>query len=69
MKLVRRRFLNLVAGAAVLPTVSRIATAQTYPSRPITIIVPFAAGGPNDTIARIISEQMRSSRQPMLSPD
>jgi hypothetical protein len=39
----RRRFLHLTAGAAVLPAISRGATAQTYPSRPITMIVPFAA--------------------------
>jgi tripartite-type tricarboxylate transporter receptor subunit TctC len=59
MKLPRRQFLHLAAGAAALPAVPGIARAQTYPTRPITIIVPFAAGGPNDTIARIISDQMR----------
>ena len=42
----RRRFLHLAAGAAALPAVSRIAAAQTYPSRPIHWIVSFAAGGP-----------------------
>ena len=46
MKLPRRQFLHLVAGAAVLPAVSRIAWAQVYPSRPITMIVPSAAGVP-----------------------
>jgi tripartite-type tricarboxylate transporter receptor subunit TctC len=61
MKLPRRRFLHLAAGAAALPTVSRIATAQTYPSRPITIVVPAAAGGPLDVLARILSERMRLS--------
>jgi tripartite-type tricarboxylate transporter receptor subunit TctC len=45
MKLPRRNFLHLAAGAAVLPVVSRIAWAQTYPSRPITIVAPFPAGG------------------------
>ena len=40
----RRRFLTLAAGAAALPAVSRIASAQTYPTRPITMIVPFPAG-------------------------
>src|SRR5712675_2058120 len=40
----RRRFLGLAAGAAALPIVSRIASAQAYPTRPITLIVPFAAG-------------------------
>jgi tripartite-type tricarboxylate transporter receptor subunit TctC len=59
MKLPRRNFLRLAAGAAALPAVSRIARAQTYPARPITMIVPFAAGGPNDGIARIMAERMR----------
>ena len=59
MKLPRRQFLHLAAGAAALPAVSRFAWAQAYPSRPITIIVPFAAGGPSDTIARILAENMR----------
>ena len=44
MKLPRRRFLHLAAGAATLPAVSRIAWAQAYPSRPVRIIVGFAAG-------------------------
>ena len=59
MKFPRRTFLHLAAGAAALPAVSRIAWAQTYPARPITMIVPFAAGGPNDGIARIMAERMR----------
>jgi tripartite-type tricarboxylate transporter receptor subunit TctC len=59
MKLPRRQFLHLAAGAAALPAISQIASAQTYPSRPITMIVPFAAGGPSDTIARISGEGMR----------
>jgi tripartite-type tricarboxylate transporter receptor subunit TctC len=59
MKLPRRQFLHLAAGAAALPTVSRVARAQTYPERPITIIVPFAAGGPTDVIGRILAERMR----------
>ncbi len=58
MILLRRQFLHLAAGAAVLPTVTRIAKAQTYPTRPITLIVPFAAGGPTDVTARIIGEHM-----------
>jgi tripartite-type tricarboxylate transporter receptor subunit TctC len=45
MKLPRRKFLHLAAGAAALPTVTRIARAQAYPTRPITMVVPFAAGG------------------------
>src|SRR6478752_5238551 len=58
MKLPRRTFLHLAAGAAALPAVSQIASAQTYPSRPITMIVPFAAGGGTDVTARIVSEHM-----------
>ena len=59
MKLPRRKFFNLAAGAAALSTASRFAWAQAYPARPITMIVPFAAGGPNDGIARIMAEGMR----------
>jgi tripartite-type tricarboxylate transporter receptor subunit TctC len=59
MKPVRRKFLHLAAGALALPVVSRIATAQTYPARPISLVVPFAAGGAADTLARIMVERMR----------
>ena len=45
MKLPRRKFLHLAAGAAALPALSRIARAQTYPTRPVRIIVGYAAGG------------------------
>src|ERR1043166_7286533 len=63
----RRQFLHLAAGAAALPAMSRVAKAQAYPSRPITIIVPFPAGGPTDTIARIMAEGMKGSLgQPVL---
>src|SRR5262249_15589655 len=61
MKLPRRKFLNLVAGAVALPAVSQIASAQTYPSRPITIVVGFAAGGSTDVIARMMAERMKNS--------
>jgi tripartite-type tricarboxylate transporter receptor subunit TctC len=61
MKFRRRQFLRLAAGAVVYPAISRIASAQTYPARPITIIVPFAAGGSTDALARIIAERMRTS--------
>ena len=52
----RRQFLHLAAGAAALPAVSRIAMAQTYPSRPVRLIVTSAAGGSPDIIARLIGQ-------------
>ncbi len=58
MKLQRRQFLHLAAGAAALPALSRIANAQAYPSRPITIMVPFGPGSATDTVARIISQPL-----------
>jgi tripartite-type tricarboxylate transporter receptor subunit TctC len=67
MKFPRRHFLHLAAGAAALPAVSRIARAQAYPTRPITMIIPFAAGGPVDLLARIMAEGMRPSlEQPVI---
>jgi tripartite-type tricarboxylate transporter receptor subunit TctC len=56
MKLPRRKFLHLTAGAAVLPAVPRIARAQAYPSRPVKIIVGQAAGSASDIIARLIAQ-------------
>src|SRR5437588_3411004 len=59
MKNARRQFLHLAAGAAALPTLlPRVASAQIYPTRPVTMIVPFAAGGPTDVAARVVSEHM-----------
>ena len=57
----RRQILHLAAGAAALPAVSRTAWAQAYPTRPMTMVVPYSAGGPTDTIARIMAERMRTS--------
>ena len=58
MKLPRRNFLHLVAGAAVLPAISRFAWAQAYPTRPVRIIVGFAAGYSPDIVARLVGQRL-----------
>jgi tripartite-type tricarboxylate transporter receptor subunit TctC len=55
----RRRILSLMAGTAVLPAVSRVAWAQAYPTRPITMIVPLAAGSVTNVVGRVVAERMR----------
>src|SRR5262249_37764891 len=58
MKLPRRQFLHLAAGAAAFPAVSRIGWAQAYPSRPVRFLVPFPAGGPSDVLARLYGQKL-----------
>jgi len=61
MRVPRRKFLHLAAGAAALPALTRHAWAQSYPTRPVTIIVPFAPGGGTDFAARVVGEHMSRS--------
>jgi tripartite-type tricarboxylate transporter receptor subunit TctC len=61
MKHSRRRALELAAAAALLPAANCLARADTFPSRPVTLVVPFPPGGPTDTIARIVSGPMQAA--------
>jgi tripartite-type tricarboxylate transporter receptor subunit TctC len=58
MKISRRKFLHLAASSGALPVLSRTARAQAYPSRPVHIIVPYAAAGPNDIVSRVVCQWM-----------
>ena len=58
MKLPRRQFLHLAAGAAALPAVSRFAWAQTYPTRPVKIVVPVGPSGSYDIVGRALADQL-----------
>jgi tripartite-type tricarboxylate transporter receptor subunit TctC len=61
MKLPRRTFLHLAAGAVAPPALSHIAWAQAYPARPVRVIVPFSPGGPADVLARMITQKLSQS--------
>src|SRR5262249_37052006 len=61
MAIPRRNVLRLAAGAAGIALTSRLARAQTFPTRPITIVVPFPAGGPTDTLGRILADRMKTA--------
>src|ERR1700722_10069598 len=58
MKLRRRQFLHLAAGAALAPALPRAASALDYPTRPVKLVIGFAAGGPADLVARLLSQRL-----------
>ena len=61
MRLPRRHFFRLLAGATAFPAASRLGWAQTYPSRPITMVIPYPPGGATDVVARILGQGMHAS--------
>jgi tripartite-type tricarboxylate transporter receptor subunit TctC len=67
MKLLRKSFLHLAAGAVALPAVLRVARAQAYPARPVRLLSGFAAGGTNDLLARLVGQWLseRLGQPPM----
>jgi tripartite-type tricarboxylate transporter receptor subunit TctC len=66
MQLPRRKFLHLVLGAAALATISRVASAQSYPTRPVRFIVPLPAGGAADIVARLMGHWLERLGQPVI---
>ena len=67
MKLARRKFLHLAASGAAVPAISRVAKAQTYPARSITMIVPIGAGSVSDVVGRVVADRMaKSLGQPII---
>src|SRR5262245_637852 len=67
MMLARRQILQLTASALAFPAIVRAVNAQSFPSRPITVVVPTGVGGPQDVVARIVTEGMRGSLgQPLI---
>jgi tripartite-type tricarboxylate transporter receptor subunit TctC len=65
MKIPRRQFLHVAAGAAALPTVSRFTWAQAYPSRPVRLIAGFPPGGVVDVFARLIGQWLSERVSPI----
>src|ERR1700675_1325629 len=66
IKFPRRRFLHLAAGVAALPALSRVASAENYPTRPIHLIVPVPAGGTFDIVARLVAQSVSERLRPQI---